>query len=188
MDANGGAAAVLGNNFFTASKNGFYTTSGDETSGLKNAEDQSIVDKYNAEWVENLFSSNKIEIEFKFYVRWAGGAPDYNLIDKNASFKVLSLGGVSAAELSDKGEFADTIAPEVNATASIELEKGKAYELRISSRSFRRPQPTISTAKSRLPRSFITPRAKSRAAKSLPPPTGTSARPLRTRRATRARS
>lgn len=128
MNANGGAAAVLGNNFFTASKNGFYITSGDETSGLKNAEDQSIVDKYNAEWVENLFSSNKIEIEFKFYVRWAGGAPDYNLIDKNASFKVLSLGGVSAAELSDKGEFADTIAPEVNATASIELEKGKAYE------------------------------------------------------------
>ena len=128
MDANGGAAAVLGNDFFTASKNGFYKTSGDETSGLKNAEDQSIVDKYNAEWVENLFSSNKIEIEFKFYVRWAGGAPDYNLIDKNASFKVLSLGGVSAAELSDKGEFADTLAPEVNATASIELEKGKAYE------------------------------------------------------------
>lgn len=128
MDANGGAAAVLGNNFFTASKNGFYNTSGDETSELKNSEDQSIVDKYNAEWVGNLFSSNKIEIEFKFYVRWAGGAPDYNLIDKNASFKVLSLGGVSAAELSDKGEFADTLAPEVNATASIELEKGKAYE------------------------------------------------------------
>ena len=126
--ADGATATQKEQNFFYQSTKDFYNTAGDAASGLKNVEDQSIVDKYNTAWTNNLFSSGKVSVEFRFYNISGDGKPDYNTVNTAAGLKIISLGGVSAAQLSDKGEFADTIAPEVVATESIELEKGKAYE------------------------------------------------------------
>lgn len=118
-------SSTTANNFFKASTAQFYDTDGVT---LKNSEDQSIVDKYAIDWVNGLFSSNAIKVEFKFFNISGTGTPDYDSINTAASLKILSLGGTDYPQLTTKSVPTDTIAPTVTAPATVEVESGLAQQ------------------------------------------------------------
>lgn len=118
-------SSTTANNFFKASTAQFYDTDGVT---LKNLEDQSIVDKYTIDWVNGLFSSNAIKVEFKFFNISGAGTPDYDSINTAASLKILSLGGTDNPQFTTKSVPTDTIAPTVTAPATVEVESGLAQQ------------------------------------------------------------